>query len=86
MFVHILSTLLVYFIFNFFIENFHFYFLLKIKSYICEITSLFYAGREGTDKSEGLPPGAVSCIWAVCYNVAANGEQPPSGLLYRSKL
>nr|DAS05196.1 MAG TPA: hypothetical protein [Caudoviricetes sp.] len=33
------------------------------------ITSLFSAGREGTDKSEGVPPRAVGCIWAACYNV-----------------
>lgn len=38
------------------------------------ITSLFSDAREGTDKSEGVPPRAVGCIWAVCYNVG-NGEQ-----------
>lgn len=38
------------------------------------ITSLFLPGREGTDKSEGVPPRAVGCIWAVCYNVG-NGER-----------
>ena len=57
-------------------------FLLKNRSYICVLTSLFSAGREGTDKGEGVHPRAVCCIWAVCYNVGTNGEQPPSGLPY----
>lgn len=38
------------------------------------LTSLFSAGREGTDKGEGVPPRAVCCIWAVCYNVG-NGKR-----------
>ena len=64
------------------LKNFHFIiftkntcFLLKNRSYICVITSLFSAGREGTDKGEGVPPRAVGCIWAVCYNGAANGKR-----------
>lgn len=38
------------------------------------LTSLFSGGREGTDKSEGVPPRAVGCIWVVCYNVG-NGKR-----------
>nr|DAQ35434.1 MAG TPA: hypothetical protein [Caudoviricetes sp.] len=54
--------------------------LLKISLNMRVLTSLFSAGREGTDKGEGVPPRAVCCIWSVCYNGGTNGEQPPSGL------
>lgn len=43
------------------------------------LTSLFSAGREGTDKSEGVPPRAVGCIWAVCYNGGKRTENSRKG-------